>query len=1201
MARTRSCPERTQLEALIEGQLSEADQEALTEHVEVCPHCQAVLDTLRVPGHSWADVAVGLAQTPPAPAALEQVLEQARQGARPEETLAEDRTGVEELNCLAPSQTPGHLGRLDHYEIVEIIGQGGMGIVLKARDTALNRVVAIKIMAPALAATGTARLRFLREARAAASVRHVNCVGIHAVEEGNQAPYLVMHYVPGISLHERLERDGLLDIKEVLRVGMQIAEGLAAAHSHGLVHRDIKPANILLENGTQTVKITDFGLARAADDAALTQSGVVAGTPMYMAPEQALAQAVDHRADLFSLGSVLYTMCTGQAPFRSGQPMAVLRRVCGDVPRPIREIRPEVPAVLAALISRLHEKDPARRCQSAQEVAEELRKQLASLQRADTITMKNRPPAQRARRRWAALALIAILAGGAAILTSLLRDSAEPSPQLEIEPRDVTKTSSLPVAQPNLDRNLPVVLPALIRRHDFVSVEPWKGVKLNVHVYGMAFSPDGQYYAAAGDAPDMRVWRVDDGREVSRLDPQIKGWAGTPFWLADSKQIVSMMNQANSKDLYVWQAMTGKLLGKLSGHTQEIIGFNLSADRSRLLSWAKDKTVRIWDPLARQELKKVEFQDDPAGYPFLSADGKRLFMGDSRTIRIWDVDTGKEIVKLEGHTAPPQVRPFADGSKLVTWAGDQTIRVWDAATGKQLHCFTEKDLRCQNIHILPDNRQLISVIPGVGYQFWDLEKYTKGKLLTETTDHYVFHPDGRRLCVARDGGSLRVLDLITGMELVTYPVQGTDRGITFSPDGHLVVTGSFRRGVYLFRLPTASAPFALLSRDRKAESRHPTLDTAVAAARSGDTIEVHGDGPYVLQPLRTGLKSLTIRAGQGFRPVFKRQPGADAQGMPLLHADAPLVLEGLELQNTTDSPICRVGSSLLVSHCRLTQKGFGFGVEFSGASLELRNTEIICDSWTALSFSRSGAQSAVIEHCILIGYEAVLLTESSQPGVFPERDVRIHHSTLISLNTGTLNCRLYWPVQDRKAELEKRTSPPVRVHLERNLLDVMGQARKLRGPLTMVFMFDTARHRTTEFMSLMPAFLRWVDKDNVYGGNGPFITFFNEMGKELPYAAEMTSLLSWQRFWKLMPEGSFQVPIQYSGKSLDQRLVAGKIPVEAIHPADFRLARGSPGPGGKDLGADVDRVGPGAAYEAWKQTPAYKDWQNKIESLMSGK
>ena len=178
-----------------------------------------------------------------------------------------------------------------------------------------------------------------------------------------------MEYVPGRSLQDRLDRRGPLSLQEVLRIGMQTAAGLAAAHAQGLVHRDIKPANILLENGVERVRLTDFGLARAAADAGLTHSGMVAGTPHYMAPEQARGETVDHRADLFSLGSTLYAMCAGHPPFRAESPLAVLRRVCDDQPRPLRELNPEVPAWLEAIIARaLMAKDPARRFQTAIEV-----------------------------------------------------------------------------------------------------------------------------------------------------------------------------------------------------------------------------------------------------------------------------------------------------------------------------------------------------------------------------------------------------------------------------------------------------------------------------------------------------------------------------------------------------------------------------------------------------------------------------------------------------------------------------------------------------------------------------------------------------------------------------------------------------------------------------------------------------------------
>src|SRR5262245_388309 len=291
------------------------------------------------------------------------------------------------LDFLASSQKPGSLGRLGHYEVMEVVGQGGMGVVLRAFDEVLHRAVAIKIMAPHLATNATARKRFIREAQAAAAVRDEHVVDIHAVEEANGLPYLVMEYVNGLSLQERLDRSGPLELKEILRIGMQAAAGLAKAHAQGLIHRDVKPANILLENGVQRVKITDFGLARAVDDASLTRSGVIAGTPHYMAPEQARGDPVDHRADLFSLGSLLYAMCTGRPPFRASSTMAVLKRVCDEAAHSIREINPEIPDWLIAIIEKLHAKDPSDRFQSAAEVAELLSQHLAHLQQPSLVAM----------------------------------------------------------------------------------------------------------------------------------------------------------------------------------------------------------------------------------------------------------------------------------------------------------------------------------------------------------------------------------------------------------------------------------------------------------------------------------------------------------------------------------------------------------------------------------------------------------------------------------------------------------------------------------------------------------------------------------------------------------------------------------------------------------------------------------------------
>ncbi len=282
------------------------------------------------------------------------------------------------LDSLDPPQKPGSLGRLAHYEVLEVLERGSFRTVVKAFDEKLRRLVAIKVMSPRLAETSDHRKRFVREARSAAAVRHENVIAIYAVEE-NPVPYLVMEFIAGQTLRQKLEASGPLAVAEVLRIGLQITRGLAAAHAMGLIHRDIKPSNILLENGVERVKLADFGLARATDDGSISPEGIVAGTPMYMAPEQATGEPIDQRADLFSLGSVLYVMCTGQPPFQAQNAVAVLESVVQDTPTPIAKLAPEVPKWLCDLIARLHAKNPADRPASVQDVAAVLERRLAEL------------------------------------------------------------------------------------------------------------------------------------------------------------------------------------------------------------------------------------------------------------------------------------------------------------------------------------------------------------------------------------------------------------------------------------------------------------------------------------------------------------------------------------------------------------------------------------------------------------------------------------------------------------------------------------------------------------------------------------------------------------------------------------------------------------------------------------------------------
>jgi len=374
---SESCPSEKQLRQLIDGAIADAEAIVLEQHLDRCGTCQQTVKQMTQDGTFWNSVTASLAESPAVGPELDRVIGELQQQS-PED--AEQMGEVIELrmSSVEPPTEPGTIGRLKHYDILRVAGRGGMGIVLKAFDRSLRRIVAVKLLAPHLAGNGLARQRFIREGRAAAAITHQHVITIHAVEES--PPFLVMQYVQGETLEGRIHRNGAMDVKDAIRVAMQIAQGLAAAHAQGVVHRDIKPANILLENGIARVRITDFGLARAIDDASLTQSGVIAGTPQYMAPEQASGDAIDERADLFSLGSVLYTMLAGHAPFRANTAMGVLKRLCDHAPRSIREINPDTPDWLMLIVNRLHAKRAADRFGSAAEVAMLLEKGLAAMQ-----------------------------------------------------------------------------------------------------------------------------------------------------------------------------------------------------------------------------------------------------------------------------------------------------------------------------------------------------------------------------------------------------------------------------------------------------------------------------------------------------------------------------------------------------------------------------------------------------------------------------------------------------------------------------------------------------------------------------------------------------------------------------------------------------------------------------------------------------
>jgi serine/threonine protein kinase len=304
----------------------------------------------------------------------------------PPNLSAEPRSGTQVDADPVPSRTGRIPERLGDYRIVRKIGSGGMGSVYLAEDLRLCRNAAIKTMKPELAADTEHRSRFEREARAAAAVEHDNIVPIWGIgEAADGTPYIAMPFLQGEMLESRLVREPVSPAWLIVAVGCDTASGLAAAHARGLIHRDIKPGNIWLEGDpaelnpvkkVRRVKVLDFGLARSitTEETQLTATGLVMGTPAYMAPEQARGMDIDGRADVWSLGAVLYRMATGRQPFQGSTTMAILCALIADTPQPVRAVNPAVPPALAALIDQMLQKDPSTRPTSAGEVAEQLRR-----------------------------------------------------------------------------------------------------------------------------------------------------------------------------------------------------------------------------------------------------------------------------------------------------------------------------------------------------------------------------------------------------------------------------------------------------------------------------------------------------------------------------------------------------------------------------------------------------------------------------------------------------------------------------------------------------------------------------------------------------------------------------------------------------------------------------------------------------------
>jgi WD40 repeat protein/serine/threonine protein kinase len=856
------CLDAETLTRLQRGEVTIQDVDTLGEHLIHCQRCAQAAGVLQGNDSLTVAIRAGAILTDETDRTrIDELIEEMRGLASPG-----PEGGVESLptyDFLAPAQQPDEIGRLGPYRVLSVLGEGGMGVVFRAEDEQLRRLIALKVMKPALAANPSARRRFLREGQTTAALEHEHVVSIYQVGEDRGVPFLAMPLLKGESLEERLGCTELLPLAVVLRIGREIAAGLAAAHAHGLIHRDIKPANVWLETvghvsnvpfspgrwepgPTTRVQLLDFGLARPVfDDAHLTQEGIVAGTPHYMAPEQAEGKAVDHRGDLFGLGCVLYRLATGKLPFPGANTLAVFRALAVQRPKPPREINPAVPRALSDLTMKLLAREPEDRPSSAAAVVEAL----AAIERGPTASRSRR---HRLLTVAAALLFLGTLAGFATLFLrtpdgTLIVQIDDPGVEVTVEAdgglaitgagiqkvrlrpgsyrwqatkdgkpvksdivtitrgdKQVVRVTLDPAAVPSAFTSPPLgsldrLDPARIPAEERFAWQPQELVRvLGEHrgrhwgeAYSAAFRPDGKVIASGGSDGVIRLWDAETLREQAVLT----GHRGSVLSVTFSPDGQFLLSAGEDRTLWRWDVATGKQLRRFDGHTSSVNGAALSADGRHALSGGGDgdNSVRLWDLETGEQLLRCTGHTAGVYSVALSADGLRaLSGGNDRTARLWDLKTGKELLSFPGHTDLVRAVALSPDGRLALSGGgpnDSTVRLWEVETGRELHAFAGHTRTVNSVAFSPDGRRALSGGGGgdLTCRLWDVDSGKELRRLDRAGGwSTAFSPDGRRAVSAYAG--LRLWDLETRTELC--PQQGHPglaRSVAFSPDGrHLL-------------------------------------------------------------------------------------------------------------------------------------------------------------------------------------------------------------------------------------------------------------------------------------------------------------------------------------------------------------------------------------------------------------------------------
>lgn len=826
-ARDSTCPEEEAYLRFLEGEVTVVEGEKLLAHLRRCQKCSRMYRQLPQSSHGSnrsvgsSDNTTYLGDAPPGDA-------------------PSHRQPAPRCDFLAPAQSTEEMGWLGEYRVFEILGRGGMGIVFRAEDTRLKRPVALKVLLPHLTEDLTARARFTREAETAARLVHDHIITIYEVgevphpkEESVGVLFLAMQLLEGETLDKRLRREHLLSASEVIRLGAEVASGLAMAHDSGVIHRDLKPGNVWLQHSPgkplPRAILLDFGLAKALEgDIRLTRQGAILGTPAFMSPEQAGGEPLDPRSDLFSLGAVLYEMATGQLPFQGEDPLSTLFNITVSEPSRPKQLNPQIPEALSRLILQLLSKNREERPQHASQVAKELNG-IASRERLGSGS--SRPPWQRSRwMRWTCTGAILLL------VTMLLLSKMPPlvpgptgkpyasSPLDRLQRTNISRTNLIHAGMGD-ETKAPKPLVAFIGSG---ILKHWGPVR------AVTTDPFSNQILSVGDDGALCFWDLGTGH----LKRSITAHPRSVRAVAVSRDGALVATGDRKGEIKIWNLFSGAPVTTLMEHRDAITGLSFGGNRL-LASSSKDQSVRLWDLEKRQAVQRIGEHRGVINGVALSRNEEWLVSaGRDKVAIVWDIKSKKVITRFEKHEGSVTAVAIApDENTIVTCGYDSKVRVWNRKNGEQLQELTNKEGLYLTVAISPNGNRIAASGSGQKLLVWDA---TSGKMIHSSTGHTtqvttLCFADDHRVVTAGEDHGIRVWrgekqELSGGPE-----GRGGLTSLALSEKPLRLVTGNRDRHLRLYDLNRGFT----LSR----EESHPDQVLGVAISRNGNriaSIAMHG-------------------------------------------------------------------------------------------------------------------------------------------------------------------------------------------------------------------------------------------------------------------------------------------------------------------------------------------------------------------------